>query len=78
MGSACVSELEESPKLAQDAPEMSPRWPNMAQGDSTKAQNGPKMAAPEGMMLAVGSPVGHDIAPQTCKNNFKIPSYLAT
>ena len=73
----CPGWVQEDPSCArwpQDAPKTGPRWAQLG----TRSPNIGPRSAQEGMKLALGSPVGHDIAPQTCKNSFKIPNYLAT
>ena len=73
----CRGWVQEDPSCArwpQDAPKTGPRWAQLG----TKSPNIDPRSAQEGMLLALGSPVGHGIASQTCKKSFKIPSYLAT
>ena len=54
------------PNLATRCPNMGPNW----------AQDGPEMGPRAN--AALGSPVGRDMAPQTCKMSFKILRYPAT
>ena len=73
----CRGWVQEDPSCArwpQDAPKTGPRWAQLG----TRSPNIGPRSAQEGMLLALGSPVGHGIASQTCKKSFKIPSYLAT